>query len=72
MRTQPASELEHKYAFAVTLSDADEKQNVANQINSFNSRCPNTKLVYVGYSQVKYSVTFFSRLLIIPGRANHG
>lgn len=27
-------------------------QNVANQINSFNQRCPNSKLVIVGYSQV--------------------
>ncbi|GIZ37994.1 hypothetical protein CKM354_000142100 [Cercospora kikuchii] len=26
-------------------------QNIANQINSFNSRCPNSKLVVVGYSQ---------------------
>ncbi|KAI7065410.1 hypothetical protein KC352_g43150, partial [Hortaea werneckii] len=25
-------------------------QNVANQINSFNQRCPNTRLVIVGYS----------------------
>ncbi|KAK5948054.1 carbohydrate esterase [Knufia fluminis] len=26
-------------------------QNVANQINTFNTQCPNTKLVVVGYSQ---------------------
>ncbi|KAM3421898.1 Acetylxylan esterase 2 [Cercospora zeina] len=26
-------------------------QNIANQINSFNSRCPDSKLVVVGYSQ---------------------
>lgn len=25
---------------------------VANQINAFNKQCPNTELVYVGYSQV--------------------
>ena len=29
------------------------EQNVANQINSFSSRCPGTRLVYVGYSQVR-------------------
>lgn len=27
-------------------------QNIANQINSFNKKCPNSKLVVVGYSQV--------------------
>jgi acetylxylan esterase len=27
-------------------------QNIANQINSYNRQCPNTKLVVVGYSQV--------------------
>jgi acetylxylan esterase len=27
-------------------------QNIANQINAFNKKCPNSKLVVVGYSQV--------------------
>ena len=28
---------------------------VASQVNAFNARCPNTKLVLVGYSQVRKS-----------------
>ena len=32
-------------------------QDIANQINSFNQQCPNTKLVVVGYSQVSTSTS---------------
>ena len=37
--------------------------NAASAVNSFNSRCPNTKLVLVGYSQVS---TYISLALISP------
>ena len=33
-------------------SAATGAQNIANQINAFNKKCPSTKLVVVGYSQV--------------------
>lgn len=37
-------------------------QNIANQINSFNKKCPNSKLVVVGYSQVSlYNLPAFNR-----------
>ena len=42
-------------------------QDVANQINSFNSQCPGTKLVLVGYSQVSLSEAGCVPGLSLPG-----
>lgn len=55
---------------------------VASAVNSFHSRCPDTKMVLVGYSQVsiphrwpyrKRKRGFHLRMLIyLSGRSNHG
>lgn len=34
---------------------------VASAVNSFNSRCPNTQIVLVGYSQVRMATSFHQR-----------
>ena len=52
----------NSYAYSVQTGT----KNVANQINSFNQRCPNTRLVYVGYSQVR-TQSLFRSLLTIQG-----
>lgn len=46
---------------------------VVSAVNSYNSKCPNTQLVLVGYSQVSPPIgNTWRKILSLAGRSNHG